>query len=263
MDRGGDTIAHNGDSNSGRRQAGLSLLFASGTRPDADAIVALASGAREVVSFGISHRPAEHPEWLELLVLGLTFDLHGLVPGVSAHVGPVAHGFAVQPADLCGLDAVTVQPGPHLAAGGTLLPVVRAMAALGCELARLPGVQAVTWDSAQTAMAPDYYRRSVGGWLNGGAFPGLGLTALVRSAEGAVESRGLALFIGHELQLEPIPGEAPADAARYALRLIHLLVSNGPYPSGPGLGPGGDALLCDYIDNRSILRIRRVAGTSA
>ena len=258
MDRGGEKIARNADSNNGRPQAGLSLLFASGTRPDADAIAALSAVAGEVVSFGISHRPADHPYWLELLVLGLTFDLQGLSPGISATVEPAVHSFAVRIDDLTVLEAMAVRPGPHLAAGGTLLPVVRAMAALGCELARLPGLVAIGWTAARTVMAPDYYRRTVGAWLKGGAFPGLGLTALVRSPQGVIQSEGLALFAGHELQLEPLAGESPADAVRYALRLIHLLVENGPYPSGPGLGPGGDSLLCDYTDNRSI-RIKRVA----
>ena len=259
MDRGGETIARNVDSNSGRRQAGLTLLFATGTRPDADAIAALSAVVGEVVSFGISHRPADHPYWLELLVLGLTFDLQGLSPGIPATAEPAIHSFAVRLDDLAGLEVLSVRPGPHLAASGTLLPVVRAMAALGCELARLPGLVAIGWGAARTVMAPDYYRRAVGAWLNGGVFPGLGLTALVRSPQGVVESEGLALFIGHELRLEPLAGESPADAARYALRLIHLLVENGPYPSGPGLGPRGDSLLCDYVDNRSMLRIKRAA----
>lgn len=260
MDRGGDTIAHNVNSNGARQQAGLSLLFNSGTRPDAEAVTALAATACEVVSFGISHRPAEHPYWLELLVLGLTFDLQGLSPGIPATADPAIHGYAVQPAALAGLEVLTVRPGPHLAAGGTLRPVIRALAALGCELARLPGLVAIGWGSARTVMTPVYYRQVVGAWLAGGAFPGLGLTALVRSAQGVIDTEGLALFIGHELRLEPLAGESPADAARYALRLIHLLVANGPYPSGPGQGPEGDQLRCDYVDGRSVLRITREAG---
>jgi len=75
------------DDSVSRRQAGIFLLFAPGTRPDAEDLVRLAEApggagersGKELVSFSISHRPAEHPYWLELLALGLTFDLQGLV----------------------------------------------------------------------------------------------------------------------------------------------------------------------------------------
>ncbi|MES2493790.1 MAG: hypothetical protein V4579_10995 [Pseudomonadota bacterium] len=240
----------------------MSLLFAMGKRPDAEAIAACAAAAGKAVPFAISHQPADHPYWVELLVLGLTFDVQGLSPGIPARADAAVHGFAVLPKDLEGLEALTVRPGPHLAAAGPLPPVVRALAALGCELARLPGLQAIGWSASRAAMAPEYYQRSVGAWLDGGVFPGLGLTALVRSPDGAVQTEGLALHIGHELRLEPLAGEPPADTARQALRLIHHLVANGPYPPGPGRGPGGDILNCDYVDRRSVLRIRRDVGAT-
>jgi len=263
MDRGGTFVAGRVNDEHGRRRAGLSFLFAPGTRPDADAIAALGAAAGKVVSFAISHRPAEHPYWLELLALGLTFDLLGLAPGIAADTDVPVHAFGLAPADTLGLEALTIRPGPHLAAGGTLLPVIRAMTALGCEFAALPGVVAVGWEPAGTAMAPDYFGRTVGAWLKGGAFPALGLTALSRRHDGAVESVGLAFFIGCELRLEAMPGESPADTARNALRLIHDLVSNGPYPSGQIMLSGGDAGFCEYLDNRGILRISRLRDTQA
>ena len=36
------------------------------------------------VPFAVSHRPADHPYWVELLALGLTFDLGGLAPVTAA-----------------------------------------------------------------------------------------------------------------------------------------------------------------------------------
>lgn len=246
-----------------RRGAGLSFLFAHGQRPDADAIAALAGRQGDLVRFSISHRPVEHPYWLELLALGLTFDLTGLSPGVHAQVDAPVHGFAMSVAEAAGLEAIVIRPGPHLTAGGTLLPVIRAMAAIGCELARLDGVAGVGWVPSGTVMAPDYYIRAVGGWLSGGAFPGLGLTALVRTAGGEVRSDGLAFFIGHELSLEAAPGESPADTSKLALRLIHHLVENGLYSSGPMTGPGGEPLHCEFTANANILRITRGAKTSS
>lgn len=260
MDRGGTFVAGRVDNDNGRRQVGLSFLFAPGTRPDADAIARLSAAAGDVVSFAISHRPAEHPYWLELLALGLTFDLLGLAPGIAADTVEPAHAFGLPLAQVHALESLTIRPGPHLAAGGSLLPVVRAMTALGCEFAALPGVVAVGWEPARSVMAPDYYRRAIGAWLKGGVFPGLGLTALSRTADGAVESVGLAFFIGSELRLERVDGESPPDTARFALRLIHDLVANGPYPSGQTKLSGGDTVLCEYLDNRRILRIGRPSG---
>ncbi|MBC2664796.1 hypothetical protein H7F51_04610 [Novosphingobium flavum] len=245
------------DDSAGRRQAGISLLFARGTRPDADAIAALAAAAGETVGFSISHRPTEHPYWLELLALGLTFDIQGLAPGIPADTARPLHAFALPLDETRGYEALTVRPGPHLSAGATLLPVVRALSALGCELAGLPGLAAIGWEPARTVMAPDYYRRVVSAWLKGGAFPGLGMTALVRGKDGTVGTDGLTFFIGQEMQIDPLIGESPADTAKFALRVIHDLVENGPYSPGSVEGPGGASLNCELMANGNVLRIRR------
>jgi len=257
MDRLGDGIAVMTDDEAGPRQAGVSLLFARGSRPDADTVAALAAGGGEVVSFSISHRPSVHPYWLELLALGLTFDLQGLAPGIPAETATPAHAFSLPLADTRGLESLTLRPGPHLVSGSTLLPVIRAMAALGCELARLPGLVAIGWEPARTAMTPDYYGRVVGGWLKGGAFPGLGMTALARGRDGTVRSDGLAFFTGFEVVLGPLAGEPPAELAKLALRVIHDLVENGPYSPGLVEGPGGVPLHCEFTANGAQLRITR------
>ena len=247
------------DASAASQQAGLSFLFARGQRPDADAIAALAGNTGGMVSFSISHRPAEHPYWLELLALGLTFDVTGLAPGVEAATRPPQHAYALKDAALSEMEAVMIRPGPHLSAGSTLVPVIRAMAAVGCELAGLDGVQAVGWAPAGTLMARDYYLRAVGGWLRGGAFPGLGLTALRRGRGGAVRSEGLSFFVGHEITLHSAPSESPAEASKFALRVIHHLVENGSYSSGSVIGPGGEPLHCEFTASRSHLQITREA----
>ena len=258
MDRGGESIAGNSDDGSGRLPAGLSLLFAAGTRPDADAIAAAAAIAVNPAGFAISHRPVDRPYWLELLILGLTYDLQGLAPGMSAETISLAHGYGVWLQSLEGAEAVTIRPGPHLAAGGALTPVIRAMCILACHLARLPGLIGVGWEPARTLMAPEHFRAAITAWIDHAVFPALGLTALVRTEGGGFASEGLAFFTGHELQYQPLPNESAAEAGRYALRLINDLVGSERYPEGQVPGPGGDRLLCRYAANRTILRISKL-----
>ena len=122
-----------------------------------------------------------------MLVNGLTFDLHGLAPGPAADPPPRRHEFGL-PADFYEgpLEAVTLQPGPHLAEGARMAPVVRALAGLAAQLSALPGVRAVAWQPALTWCAPQPFRDSVTRWLEGGVFPGLSLAALVAMADGGM-----------------------------------------------------------------------------
>lgn len=238
----------------------LSLIFAPGQRPDGDALERLAAAVRSgaaaaPVGFQVSHRPPEDEGWAELLAMGLTFDCLELAPRRAiAHAGP---------GQLLGLDAVPagelvlLQPAPHPADGAGLLPVVRVLAGLGAALSTLPGVLAVCWGPAATCMEPGYFRRIVGDWLNGGAFPALGLTMLDRAADGVMTSRGLAWLIGQELRFEPGAAMSPQQAGQVAMRLVHLLVEHGPLAAPERLtGPNGEALQAMPDGDGAVLRVQ-------
>jgi hypothetical protein len=204
--------------------------------------------------FAISHRPAAGEGWVELLARGMTFDCRGLAPG-SAMALPEA-------GTLLGLDkaprgeAVALLPGPHLAEGRGLLPVVRVLAGLGAVLAQLPGILAVCWNPAGSWMAPDYYRKTAFDWLGGGAFPALGLTTLKRERNGAMVSQGLGLLIGQELRFEPDVELTPAQVARIAVRMIHELVERGPLAEADEFaGPEGEPLLAVPVRDGTQLRV--------
>lgn len=226
------------------RDAVLSLVFAKGHRPDADDIRALAGVADAVLPFSISHDASARHGWIELLAMGLTFDCTGIAPAVAAKAPP--------PGPLLGLDirpqgeAISLMPGPHLAEGRALLPVVRTMAGLGARLSTMPGLLAVCWRPARSWMAPGYFQKTVADWLAGGPFPALGLTTLHRQGDGAMVSHGLGYFIGQEVRVEPGHGREPAAIARIAVRLINELVLAGPLRRAERLvGPGGEALLIE------------------
>ena len=134
--------------------------------------------------------------------------------------------------------------------------VPAAIAGLGAALATLPGVKAVVWTPATSWIAPDLYRRSIGDWLAGGAFPGLALTALERERNGAMLSHGLHLLIGQEVRFEPDKRLSSATMARLALRLIHELVQSGPLQQERDFkGPDGEHLLAVPVRDGTQVRI--------
>ncbi|HZV08626.1 MAG TPA: hypothetical protein VFF94_02675, partial [Novosphingobium sp.] len=207
-------------------------------------------------------RPPAEEGWLELLITGLAFDLVGLAPAAALPTPAVRHRFGVAgPDPEAPLEAVVLRPGAHLAGGENLLPVVRAMMQLAVDLAGLGGVEAVIWAPAATMMGRDYFLRNVGRWLEGGAFPALGLTALLREADGAICSDGLAFFTGQELRIEPTSQNGAGGDGKIAIRLIHSLVSGGDI-SPPCLvdGPEGEVLRIEPARSGGLWRVWRAAG---
>ncbi|WP_374421002.1 hypothetical protein [Novosphingobium arvoryzae] len=190
---------------------------------------------------------------MELLAMGLAFDCLELAPRRAIHHAAPGHPLGLE--SVPDGEVVVLQPGPHLIDGAGMLPVVRMLAGLGVALSTLPGALAVCWGPAGTCMAPDYYQRVVGNWLVGGAFPALGLTMLNRTADGAMESRGLAFMTGQELRFEPAAGISPQQAGQIALRLVHVLVEHGPVLTAQALsGPAGEHLRAE--PDGPVLRVR-------
>jgi hypothetical protein len=236
-----------------------SLLFQPGMRPDSAAVRALAQGDG---GFSISLDPdesqANEGAWLELLASGLTFDLRGLAPGPAAAAPPSRHVYGVgEPAEVGPLEAITLQPGPHLAGGRTMLPVVRCLAWLTARLAGLDGGRAVAWHPARCWSAPEAFRGGVQRWIEGGPFPAFALAALAPDADQALQSEGLALLVGQELRVAPLVTEDRAAQGRIALRAMHWLVENGPLRAPRQVtGPDGEKLALEPSANRRFVTVR-------
>lgn len=194
---------------------------------------------------------------LELIASGLAFELSGLHPASPSPAPAVVHRFgADEGAGLTTLEAVALYPGDHIAGGQVLLPVVRTMLSLACRMAELPGLEAIVWHPAQCLIGSGLFRRQVEGWLGGGAFPALGLTALVRGADGSLRSHGLAHFIGQELAVDPAIVGGTAAAARIAVRLIHAFVEDGPLHAPADLeGPDGQRLHAAPDETGRLVRV--------
>lgn len=238
----------------------VSVVFAQHARPMAEAVRELAgkSGQFSVSLDPAADSPAESG-WIELLANGLTFDCTGLAPGPAEPLAERRYSFGL-PAnfDFSGSEAVTIMPGPHLMGGAAMFPVVRCLAWLGALLAELDGAQAVIWHSAHSYNAPAYFRHSVLGWIAGGAFPALGLTALLQGPDGGIASEGLALFTGQEVQLAPELVTDRSAGAKVALRIVHWLVENGRIEA-PSLltGPAGELLLLEPQQDQRIIKVSR------
>ena len=257
----GQTISGASSSSSGSGAA-VSLLFTAGSRPTSGAIRDLSERTGEFsVSFdplpgnpdsshGVSH-------WLEILASGLTYDLVGLAPGPPAESPPRSRGLASEDW-VDAAEAVALRPGPHLASGAGMVPVVRMLASLAAELSGLKGVVAVAWHPARCWSAPEVFRENVGRWIEGGVFPGLTLASVALSPDRGLHSEGLALFTGQELRLEPEIVEDRTEAVKLAVRLLDFLVEHGRvHASQTVVGPGGMALRIEPSENGRFVRVCR------
>ena len=193
-----------------------------------------------------------------MLALGLTFDLTGLSPGQPGMYPAIRHRYGLAQDFGGALEAITLHPGQHLGEEANLLPVVRVITGLAARLLELPQARAVAWHPAGTLIEPAQFSKAIEAWLSGGAFPALGLTALVREANGALRSDGLAFFTGQELRVEPTCGETPSDVGKIAIRLVHRLVDSEPVLSRQELtGPDGERLIAEPREGGRVVRVWR------
>ena len=241
----------------GRVNAGegamATLLFAPGTRPDADALVHLGQTSN---AFAVSHRPTGTPGWVELLRDGLTFDISGLAPD-DARPGagaPLRMGLAAA-FDAGAHEALVLAPGPHLAGAQNLLPVVQVAVRLLVAMADLPGVAAIGWVPAENLVSPSWFVNAVMPWLDGGPFPALALAGLKRRTD-RVASSGLAFFIGQEFELHTSGGRPAEAEARAAVRLLDWLVAHGRVDTAQAVTLPGVGTLWLEAEDRDNISIR-------
>ena len=198
--------------------------------------------------------------WLELLCHGLTFDLSGLAPGPESPFPEIAHRFDLTELPMPGeYEVMTLRPGPHLAASGNSLPVIRIMVALACDLVRhFDQLAAVGWGPAQTAIGRRFFESVTAAWLDGGPFPALGLTAFTETADAALQSAGLSFWIGQELRIEPPLSADRVAATRLATRLInHLVLAGGLAADDHITAADGTRLVLRPSTDRTIISVWR------
>jgi hypothetical protein len=140
--------------------------------------------------------------------------------------------------------------------GGVMFPVVRCLAWLGALISQLPDIKAVAWHPARSFSEPVYFRTSVMAWIDGGAFPGLGLTSLSTGENGGLISEGLSIFTGQEMALAPELVPDKATGVKIALRLLHWMIENGRVTEAQLLtGPSGEALRIEPLGGGGVVKV--------
>lgn len=237
----------------------LALSFAPGSRPGRAEILRCASDIRK---FSVIQSPDGGEDWIEILITGLTFEIEGLAPGAPLGLPGIDHRFGLaggQPA--AAAETIVLRPGPHLAGGEAMLPVVRACTSVALALVMQAKPLAVSWLPAAIALDPDYFAGIASAWLDGGPFPALGYTALVGTSEGGIASAGLAFFTGQEIDVEPAVPPDPRRDARLAVRAIDALVGHGPLTSPLEMaGPEGELLRAEPLPGGKRVRLTRQLG---
>jgi hypothetical protein len=244
----------------------LLLLFPRGQRPDAAVLREVAAGADRLTVTSVLGEDAVGSDssrnfrGVELLRDGMTYDLVGARPGAGFTIPPSRHRLGLG-ADVLEPDceALSLQPGPHLAPGARTLPVVRTMMSVATMIvAHLPRLRAVAWPAAGTLIGPDFFVSSMTAWIAGGAFPALGLTAFAADSDRSLRSEGLAFFTGQELRIEPALAEDRTAGVRLGIRLVNHLVGQGRVSETEAImGPEGERLTLAPDAAAHLVSVRR------
>lgn len=196
--------------------------------------------------------------WVELLQDGLTFDLVGLAPGQSGPITKIQHKFDFdQSPNALRLEALHLAPGQHLIGGARSVPVVRGLITLARDLIRhFDDLEVVVWEPIGSAIGKRFFESVITAWLEGGAFPALGLTAFRETIDGALQSVGLEFWIGQELRIEPPLSSDKVEATRLGVRLINqLVIVGGLETSERIMAPDGSRLVMRPSRNGRFIRV--------
>lgn len=235
----------------------ISLLFKADHLPHPADIFALADNDR---SFFVSHDlrlDGDPAQALELLAAGLTFDCrwpdadpgtdvpdalgrHDVLPGLAMH----------------DLQALRLLAGAHLHGGQAALPMAQEALTLAARFSGLPGFQAAVWHPARSWIGPAYLRSVAANWVEGGIFPAHGLVGLGSTADGAIQSEGLAFFIGQEIRIEAELLGDPGIAEKITARLADRLIGSTRVEAVAELaGPDGRMLRIAPSANGRVIRV--------
>lgn len=193
----------------------------------------------------------------ELLLDGLTFDAFVYAPPVRGAPEYPAQSGQFSAGELDARCALLIIPGPHLDGAPRSLPVVRGqwrLAARVCEA--LPQVTIAGWPPSGTLLAANAFSACATGWTAGAPFPAWGLITLRPAMGSALQSMGLAYFIGQELRIEADLATDADHITRLGLRIAEMLAHRGPLEQVELFaGPDGGAVRLEPSANGRFVRV--------
>ncbi len=188
------------------------------------------------------------------------FDLSGLSSGEATEFPLIEYHFDLEGVpERSQFEALHLVPGHHLAGGDRTIPVVRGLMALARDLVHhFDEIYAVIWPPSRSAIGRRFFESVSTAWLEGGAFPALGLTAFRETIDGALQSVGLDFWIGQELRIEPPLSAEEVSATRLGVRLVnHLILVGGIDGSERIVAPDGNLLVMRTSRNGKFIRVWR------
>ena len=239
----------------------LLILFPHGQRPTAYQARQRCEGADFLDSCGpalfggAEGKDISAPDGLSLQRTGLTFDFLGLAPGAPVPIPELGADAVVQASILPSrTEASLLRLGPHIAAGTGNLTILREWFGLAHSLALAFDGSALCWAPGGIVLGVERFGTRLEAWDARGEVPVALLGTFRRTLDGAVQSHGLAFFIGQEFRIEPQLVRGDEDAlARLIFR--HLFYAGRQDETGQLSAPDGMALRLEPSRNGRFVRV--------
>ncbi|RGP40750.1 hypothetical protein BPTFM16_01038 [Altererythrobacter insulae] len=254
---------------------GVFLVFRNGRRPDADKIEKL---VKQLPTVSVSFNPAKAQHlrlvasdgsrttsgedspgnWLEILSDGLTFDLVGLAPGQAVPFPDCESKFDFERgiSDRCE-HAINLRPGEHISSAAGSAPVLKGLLRLTRDFVHhFEEIDAIVWPHSESVIGRRFFESTVTAYLEGGAFPALGLVSFRQTVDGGLQSVGLSHMTQQEIRIEPDLATDKVAATRLAVRLINQLVLTGTIQRAEEVvAPDGRILRLEPSANERFVRV--------
>lgn len=192
----------------------------------------LATVLRDNPEFLLSHAGANNISTFDIVYRAVSFqitvneplaDLSGFKK-IFCNLDPAAVG-----------SSIDIGLGEHVSGGERVPTIVQGLLDIGQRLGLLLDPVAVIWHPAKLVSGFDYFSETVSDYLAGGAFPVLALVNFKAEPDGLINSCGLNILSGQELQIVAA-GFDQADLMRRVVRVVHDVAVNGPILQAVKLG---------------------------
>ena len=151
--------------------------------------------------------------------------------------------------------ASSLRLGPHIAAGGHNLFVLREWFGLAHRIARVFGASSICWVPCAVVIGRDRLTERLRAWDGRGEVPVALLASFRPTLDGAIQSHGLAHFTGQEFRIEQQLAEGEGGEALARLIFAHLFYSGRQEQTGELASPQGYSLRLEPSANGRFVRV--------